>query len=357
MSMPSEKEMQNAVEKRDPSYDGDFFYGVVTTGIFCKPSCPSRSAKPENMRFFPSFDTAKEAGFRACKRCNPTESSSEIDCLIDIARYIETHSDEQLTLAHLGNVAGLSPSQLQRTFKKVFGISPKKYQDAVRMAHLKQSIKNGTSITDAIFSSGFGSISRVYGEDIRNIGMSLKTYRDGGAGETITYACRSTALLGLMIMAVTKKGICTLQFGEDEDSLIAKLEEEFPNANLIPSTTQDTPELDTWMEAVDQYISSGEPRPDLPLDMRGTAFQIKVWQFLVSIKDGESLSYSELAEKIGIPKAARSVATACGKNRIGVLVPCHRVIRGDGGIGGYYWGIDRKRVLLDTEGMRNTDHQ
>ena len=342
MPMPSEQDMREAIATKDKSRDGDFFYGVITTGVFCKPSCSSRPAKPENLRFFLSIEAAMTAGFRPCQRCQST------DRLVEVAFYIEAHADERLTLASLAKIAELSPSRLQRVFKKAFGVSPKVYQDAVRMRSFKQSLKEGEGVTDAIFSSGFGSISRVYGEATRNIGMTPKAYRAGGAGEIITYACRSTAL-GLVAMAATDKGVCFVQFGDDEESLITKLAEEFPYAGLSASVAQETPELDAWVKALDQHISKGAPRPDLPLDMRGTAFQMKVWQFLLSIKDGDVLSYSELAAQIDKPKAVRAVASACAKNRIGVLIPCHRVLRGDGSLGGYRWGLERKRALLDAE--------
>ncbi len=351
MSMPSEQEMRQAIAARDKSRDGQFFYGVITTGVFCRPSCATRSARPEHLRFFPTVESAMLSGFRPCKRCRPAEGISRVERLVEIARYIEQHADERLTLAHLAEIAGLSPSRLQRIFKQALGISPKAYQDAVRMRHFKQSLKEGDSVTDAIFSSGFGSISRVYGEASRNIGMSPRAYRTGGAGESIIYACRTTAL-GLMAMAATDKGVCFAQFGDDETSLLAHLKAEFPHAELRPSPAQDAPELDAWVEALDRHISQGAPRPELPLDMRGTAFQMKVWQFLLSIREGDVLSYGEVAAHIDNPKAVRAVASACAKNRIGVLIPCHRVLRGDGSLGGYRWGLERKQTLLDAERKR-----
>lgn len=346
--MPSEQEMMTAIRARDKSCDGHFFYGVITTGIFCKPSCTSRLAHPENLRFFPSIEAAIVAGFRACKRCQPTEGNPGVSRLIDVAQYIKLHADEHLTLKMLSEFAGLSSSRLQRIFKEAFGVSPKNFQDAVRMQNFKQSLKKGEGVTDAIFSSGYGSISRVYGEAVRNIGMTPRAYRAGGTGENITYTYRNTSL-GLIAMAATKKGVCFAQFGEDEASLLTKLHEEFPNANLIASPAQESPELDVWIEALNKHISDGAPSPDLPLDLRGTAFQMKVWRFLLSIREGEVLSYSELAARLKKPKAFRSVATACAKNRIVVLIPCHRVIRGDGHLGGYRGGIERKRTLLDAE--------
>jgi len=348
MPLPSELKMRNAIEIRDKSFDGQFFYGVITTGIFCLPSCSARAARPENNRFFTTIEEAILAGFRPCKRCSPVAGGARIEKLIEIVRYIEAHADQKMTLTSLGKIAALSPSRLQRIFKEAFGISPKAYQDAVRMRHFKDSLKEGEGVTKAIYSAGFGSISRVYGEATRNIGMAPKTYRAGGVGEILHYACRDTAL-GLMMMAATDKGVCFVQFEENESTLLSQLRAEFPKAELIVSASQNAPELDIWMAALDQHISQGAPRPDLPLDIRGTAFQIKVWQFLLSVKEGDVLSYAEVAEGVDKPKAARAVGTACGKNAIAVLIPCHRVLRSDGGLGGYRWGLARKRTLLDKE--------
>jgi len=280
--------------------------------------------------------------------------SARVARLVRVAQHIEMHADEALTLSSLAKVAALSPSRLQKQFKAAFGVSPKAYQDAVRMRRFKQSLKDGSKVTDAIFASGFGSVSRVYGEANRSIGMPPRTYRAGGAGEVIVYAGRTTAL-GLMMMAATDRGVCFVEFGDDEASLVGRLRSEFPKAELTASPARNAPELDAWMEALDQHISAGAPRPDLPLDMRGTAFQVKVWQFLLSIREGDVLSYSEVAAKIDKPRAVRAVASACGKNRIGVLIPCHRVLRGDGGLGGYRWGLERKQALLDAERMRRSD--
>lgn len=348
MARLSEIEMRQAIANRDKSVDGQFFYGVITTGIFCIASCASRLAKDENMRFFVNIESAMLAGFRPCKRCQPVTGTSQVDKLIEVVRHIEAHADEKITLSSLATIAGLSPSRLQRVFKQAFGISPKVYQDAVRMQHFKRSLKAGEGVTDAIYSAGFGSISRVYGESSRNIGMNPKAYRAGGTGEVINYACRDTAL-GLMMMAATDKGICFVQFADDQNSLLGLLQGEFPNAELKLSAAQDGPELDNWMAALDLHISQNAPRPDLPLDITGTAFQIKVWKFLLAIKEGDILSYSELASCIDKPKAVRAVASACGKNRIGVLIPCHRVLRSDGSLGGYRWGLARKRALLAQE--------
>lgn len=344
----SENKMRKAVARRDNAFDGQFFYGVVTTGVFCFPSCSTKSPNPENLRFFFSTESAMQAGFRPCKRCSPSKQDDRTGSMIEVARYIENHFEDKVTLAQLGTIANLSSSRLQRVFKEMFGVSPKQYQDAVRMRKFKRSLKSGEGITEAIYSSGFGSISRIYGEEARHIGMTPKTYRAGGEGEVIHYACRKSAI-GYMIMAATEKGVCSVQFGEDEEALVNMLSKEFPKAQLVHSEAQDAPELDEWMIALDAHISRDAPKPNIPLDIRGTAFQIKVWKFLLSIREGDVASYGEVASHIDNPKAVRAVGTACGKNPIAVLIPCHRVLRGDGSLGGYRWGLARKRTLLDIE--------
>jgi len=340
--------MRKAIESRDKSFDGLFYYAVIKTGLFCHASCATKVTKSAQMCFFSRIEGAMTAGFRPCHHCHPEVGNERIKKLIEVVRHIEAHADQKITLATLGEVANMSPSCLQKAFKKTFSITPKAYQDAIRLRLFKQSLTSGEGVTDAIYAAGFGSISRVYGEESRNIGMQPRIYRTGGKGEIISYVCRETEL-GLMMMAATDKGVCFVQFSDDEATLLSYLQGEFPNATLTLSTSQDAPELDNWMEALNQHITHDAPRPDLPLDIRGTVFQVKVWQFLMSIKEGETLSYGEVADKMGKPKAARAVGTACGKNSIAVLIPCHRVLRGDGALGGYRWGLTRKQALLAKE--------
>jgi len=353
MTIATEHEMRAAIAARDTSFDGRFYYGVVTTGVFCRPSCASRPARPENLRFFPDAESALAAGFRSCKRCRPVDIAPGLSSIVEAARYIESHADERLTLGELAKRAGLSPSRFQRVFKRAFGVSPRAYRDGVRMQRFKTSLKEGDNVTGAIYSAGYGSVSRVYGEQARNIGMTPRVYRAGGAGETIACVYRDTAL-GPMMMAATGRGVCFVQFGGNREELVGQLRAEFPKASIIDSPALGTPELDAWMDALDAHISQGAPRPDLPLDLRGTAFQTLVWRFLLSVREGEVISYGELAEQIEKPKAVRAVASACASNRVGVLVPCHRVLRGDGSLGGYRWGLERKRALLDAERSRKT---
>jgi len=340
-----------AITRRDRSLDCRFVYGVLTTGVYCRPSCAARPALRENVRFFDAPALAEHAGFRACKRCKPDNPSYDVTRLVELARYIRAHADEKLPLKDLASRHGVSPGYLQRSFKAVFGISPKAFQDAARLNTLKTLIKGGDDITGAIFEAGYGSPSRFYENAARQIGMTPKSYRSGASGEVIAYACRDTAL-GALMMAATEKGVCFVMFGDSEPQLFDQLRAEFPKADLVQSAGNGGQQLDSWMTALDDHLSQNAPRPDIPLDLRGTAFQIKVWQFLLSIPDGDVMSYGEVADAIDQPRAVRSAASACGKNRIAVLVPCHRVLRGDGGLGGYRWGVDRKRTLLDGERQR-----
>jgi AraC family transcriptional regulator of adaptative response/methylated-DNA-[protein]-cysteine methyltransferase len=349
--MISKQQMRDAIRTRDPAYDGRFFYAVITTGVYCRPSCAARPARPENLRFFSSGSEAAAAGFRPCKRCRPDEPAARLKVLVEAGRYIEAHSSERLTLAHLAARAGLSASRFQRAFKAAFGVSPKAYQDAARLNGFKASLKSGDGVSGAMYSAGFGSPSRVYGASSRNIGMTPGVYRAGGAGEVITHACRETPL-GTLMMAATDRGVCFAQFGDDTGSLLRQLAEEFPRATLHASPCADSPQLDAWMDALAAHMSEGAPRPELPLDLRGTAFQVRVWRFLLSVPAGDVMSYGEVAAGIEQPKAVRAVASACAANRVAVLVPCHRVLRGDGNLGGYRWGMERKRALLDAERAR-----
>lgn len=339
------------VRKRNKAMDGCFVYAVRTTRVFCRPSCPARPAKRENMAFYDTAADATAAGFRPCKRCKPTaatQSDGRTERMSDIAAYIAAHADEALTLDQLGKLAGLSPFHLQRTFKSAMGVGPKEYQAAKRLEAFKSGLRAGESVLGAVFDAGYGSTSRIYEQVDGGLGMTPSAYRAGGAGETIVYAVRDTAL-GPLLMAATERGVCFVQFGDDADGLVKQLAAEFSKAVLRPAEAGADAALNDWMEALHAHLSRGAPRPDLPVDLRGTAFQIRVWRFLLSIPPGKVASYAEVAEGIDEPRAVRATASACGANRIGVLVPCHRALRADGGLGGYRWGLDRKRALLDME--------
>ena len=282
--------------------------------------------------------------------------------LVALARKLVARADESWPLADLAAPFGLSPSAFQRRFTALVGLSPKALQDAARLGRLKSALKAGTPVTEAILEAGFGSTSRVYGEAPRDLGMTLSAYRTGAAGEIIHWAARETRL-GWLAMAATARGVCFAQFGEGPSALEAELAREFPKATRVvsaangarcnaPGTDEDVrAPLDAWIAALDAHLARATPAPALPLDLRGTAFQMRVWRFLQGIPLGETRSYAEVAAGIGAPKATRAVGTACGANRVAVLVPCHRVLRGDGALGGYRWGLERKRALLDAEAV------
>jgi len=281
------------------------------------------------------------------------QNTNALPKFIELARYIAANADDQLTLESLAARVHLSPSRFQRVFKSIFGVSPKKFQQAARSDRFKALLRAGTDITEAIYEAGYGSSSRVYGQTMHNIGMTPKRYRAGGKGETLSWACRDTTL-GPILMAATDRGVCFAQFGNDCETLQQQLRAEFPRAELKRYQAASSQQLDQWIDALDAYIQNKQPRPELPLDLQGSAFQIKVWEFLLSLEDGDVISYVELAQGIDKPKAVRAAASACAANRIAVLVPCHRILRGDGGLGGYRWGLARKRALLDAERVRKT---
>lgn len=343
-----------AVAARDADQDGRFVTAVVTTGIFCKPSCPARTPKRENVRFYADAEDAVRAGFRPCKRCKPTEADPELAAMAAVARRIAAQADQPLPLAALASEAGVSAGRLQRRFTAVFGLSPKAFQDAARLGRLKTALRGGARVIDAGYDAGYGSASRLHHAAAKGLGMTPSAYRDGGAGEIIAYAARDTAL-GRVMLAATKKGVCFVQFGPDDDALHAELAREFPRAALAPAAEAARPDLDAWITALDAHLSTGGPRPDLPLDLRGTAFQMAVWRFLQTIPAGEVVSYTEAAAALGKPKAVRALASACARNRVAVLVPCHRVLRGDGSLGGYRGGLDRKRALIASERQAASD--
>lgn len=347
------------VRARDKSADGHFVYAVGTTRVFCRPSCPARLAKPENMAFYATPEDARAAGFKPCKRCKPNgpgEGSNSTERMRAVAQSIAAHADQPLTLDQLSAAHGISPFHLQRTFKAVMGVSPKEYHAARRLEVFKAGLRDGGSVLNAAFNAGYGSTSRVYEQVDGGLGMTPSAYRTGGAGERIVYAVGDTTL-GPLMMGATERGVCFVQFGEDAEGLLGQLAAEFPQALLSPADVHGNEALSDWMRALDAHLSRGAPRPELPLDLRGTAFQIRVWRFLLSVRSGQVVSYAEVARGIGAPRAIRAAASACGANRIGILVPCHRALRSDGGLGGYRWGLERKRALLDGERRQNASDE
>jgi AraC family transcriptional regulator, regulatory protein of adaptative response / methylated-DNA-[protein]-cysteine methyltransferase len=445
----------NAVQKRDREQDDRFFFGVVTTGVYCRPSCPSRRALRRNVRFYETPEEAERDGLRPCLRCHPLEiaGGAEARQMREICRYIEEHAagrldgigtavtepgparttsgsgqvaasggrpdnasgrlgragsaypkwgfrsfgdllagesdcptmQEQhladtvgqalppanaggqldgidmaateagptvaagrLDLAALAARAGLSRFHLQRRFKAVIGVTPREYGEACRMRRLKSELRQSQDVTEAVYAAGFGSSSRVYERADTRLGMTPNQYRRGGEGMAISYASAPTPV-GLMMLAATDRGLCFLQFGESEQALAAALHGEYPAAQIAPMSAARGAEFREWMEALRQHLDGQRPQMDLPLDIRATAFQMRVWNYLQGIPYGQVRSYAQVAAGIGSPTAARAVARACASNTVALAIPCHRVIRGSGELGGYRWGLERKQALLSRE--------
>jgi AraC family transcriptional regulator of adaptative response/methylated-DNA-[protein]-cysteine methyltransferase len=350
----NDAKLWNAVESRDASGTGDFFYGVKTTRIYCRPTCASRRPLRKNVVFFTTTAQARAQGYRACKHCRPDDATKSraaapINAVVhELARQIDANPELTLRLTQLAQRAGYSPFHLQRNFKAIIGSTPKEYQTAARLRTLKQELRRDAPVSDAIYQVGFGSGSRVYEKADGQLGMTPSEYRSGGKGLTISYASGRTPL-GLLMIGATDRGICFLQFGESDRALQAELRRQFPAAAVQPMPASHQEQFESWMAALNRHLRGLEPRLDLPLDVRGTAFQLIVWRYLQKLPYGEVRSYSEIAEAIGKPSAARAVARACASNGVALLIPCHRVVRGTGELGGYRWGVQRKRVLLDTE--------
>ncbi|MDA1101893.1 MAG: bifunctional DNA-binding transcriptional regulator/O6-methylguanine-DNA methyltransferase Ada [Proteobacteria bacterium] len=343
-----------AVQGRDGAADGRFVYAVTSTGIYCRPTCAARRPLRRNVRFFDLPEAAEQEGFRACKRCRPAESISPdatVRRVREVCRFIdqelEQGADGAPTLAVLAARVGGSPHHLQRTFKRLLGVTPAQYGDSRRLARLKAGLKQGDSVTEALYDAGYGAASRLYERSNAQLGMTPASYARGGKGARIGHAITDSPL-GRLMVAATAQGVCFLSLGEDAH-LIAELEREYPLAEIVP----DRIVLGAWVATVVAYLEGAIPHPNLPLDVRGTAFQRRVWQELMQIPAGVTRTYSELAERIsGNPGARRAVARGCATNPVSLIIPCHRVIRGDGGLGGYRWGLDRKRALLAAERER-----
>lgn len=340
-----------AVQAREAAHDGEFVYGVTTTGVYCRPSCPSRRPLRQHVRFYDGPEAAAADGLRPCKRCRPLEShraDPAVATVLDLCRYIEGRIDAPPSLAELGERAGMSSFQVHRLFKRLLAITPKQYVEALRLGHVKRHLRRSASVTDAIYDAGLGSSSRLYEHVDSRLGMTPKQYRRGGEGIAISYATGATPL-GLAMIGATDRGICFLQFGDDEAQLLQQLRKEYPGASIAAMDAAAQAQFDAWMRALNAHLEGHSLATELPLDVRGTAFQKRVWSYLQTIPYGDVVSYAEVARAIGAPAATRAVAGACAHNRIGVLIPCHRVIRGDGGLGGYRWGLPRKRSLIDLE--------
>ena len=333
-----------AVIDRDASQDGQFVFAVRTTGVYCRPSCKCRQPLRQNVHFYDSPAQAEAAGFRACKRCAPDRLAFEAEIGARVCAFIDAHLDERLTLDRLGEAVGLSPAHLQRVFKQVTGVSPRQYVEARRVGQLKANLREGQPIAAALYDAGFSSSSRVYEESGAKLGMTPAAYRKGGAGMHIRYTI-SECPLGYLLVGATERGLCAVSLGDSPAAVEQWLQTDYPQAELEQADAG----LAAVVEQLVRHLAGDLPHLDLPLDVQATAFQLRVWETLRQIPYGETRSYAQVAQALGEPTAARAVARACASNRVALVIPCHRVVRGDGDLSGYRWGVKRKAVLLATE--------
>ena len=348
--LPNSDEAWRAVERRDPRFDGRFVYAVRSTRIYCRPSCPSRRPSRERVTFYAAPTAAEDAGYRACRRCHPREVHLGTAAAVAVERarrHIEQYPDEAVTLAALAAEVGMSPFHLQRTFKRLLGISPREYQDALRVSRFKSRLRAGDTVSRATYEAGFGSSSRVYERSDRSLGMTPAAYRRGGAGMRIEYTIVDSPF-GKLLVGATERGVCAVALGDSSEALVTALRADFPRADVERS---DDAHRD-WVEEIVGNIGGGNVGLNVPLDVQGTAFQKQVWSLLRKIPPGRTRSYGEIAAALGNPRATRAVARACASNRIALVIPCHRVVRTDGAVGGYKWGTKRKQALLARERER-----
>ncbi|MBD9356177.1 bifunctional DNA-binding transcriptional regulator/O6-methylguanine-DNA methyltransferase Ada [Methylomonas sp. EbA] len=346
-ALPTENDPRwQAVLARDQAADGRFFYSVKTTGVYCRPSCPARTAKPENVLFHLSRDEAEAAGFRPCRRCKPNQPAlreQHVAKVLEICRLLDTAETEP-SLTELAVVAGLSPFHFHRIFKAVTGLTPKAYAAAQLLNRVRKQLAKSQSVTAAIYAAGYESNSRFYEQSPQLLGMTPSDYRAGGTHSRIRFALGECSL-GSILVAASAIGICAIALGDDPDRLARDLQDCFPQAELLGGDS----EFEQWVAKVVGFVEAPAIGLDLPLDIRGTVFQQRVWQALRQIPVGEKVSYTDIAQRIGAPKAVRAVAGACAANSLAVAIPCHRVIRSDGGLSGYRWGVERKAELLRRE--------
>jgi AraC family transcriptional regulator of adaptative response/methylated-DNA-[protein]-cysteine methyltransferase len=334
---------------RDKTADGHFWYSVLTTGVYCRPSCPSRATNPKNVQLHDTMESARATGCRPCRRCNPDGPSIEsenVSLVVKACRIIE-ESEEQPSLRELANAIGRSPSYFHRLFRATTGLSPKDYAAGHRAKKVREGLASRNTVTEAIYDAGFNSSGRFYENSTGMLGMTPSRYRSGGVNEEIKFAVGQTSL-GAILVASSKKGVAAILLGDDPAELVRDLQDRFPKARLIGADR----EYEALVARVVGFVETPRIGLDLPLDIRGTAFQRRVWRALREIPVGETVSYAEVARRIGSPKAMRAVAGACAANNLAVAIPCHRVIRNDGSLSGYAWGVERRRVLLDREASR-----
>jgi AraC family transcriptional regulator of adaptative response/methylated-DNA-[protein]-cysteine methyltransferase len=346
--MTNEAHYWQSVLTRDRSSDGSFVYAVRSTGIYCRPSCPSRRPKREQVVFFPLPQAAEQAGFRPCRRCQPRTidgyTNETAEFVQQACRVIEAHLDDDLTLASLGAQLHISPHHLQRSFKRIIGITPRQYAETCRLGQFKSRLREGESVTRAMYEAGYSSSSRLYERAPAHLGMTPTTYRKGGLGMHIRYTIVDCPL-GRLLVAATERGICGVSLGDSDTALEASLRGEYPAAQI----QRDEDGLGEWVSAFLSYLNGRQPDLNLPIDVQATAFQWQVWEALRAIPSGSTRSYSEVAQSLGHPQAARAVARACATNPVALVIPCHRVVRENGVLGGYRWGVERKQQLLAQE--------
>ena len=335
-----------AVLARDPAAEGQFYYSVRTTGVYCRPTCPARAANPENVQFHATRAAAEAAGFRPCRRCKPDQpplAQQHAAKVAQVCRLIE-HAEHMPSLQQLAQHAGLSRYHFHRVFKQVTGLTPRAYAAAQRARRVRSALESSATVTAAIFDAGYNASSRFYAQSAQQLGMTPSRYRAGGADTEIRFAL-GLCSLGSILVASSARGVCAIALGDEPELLLRELQDRFPNAQLIGGDSA----FEQLVAQVVGFIEAPALGLDLPLDVRGSAFQQRVWQALRDIPAGHTLSYSELARRIGAPKAARAVAGACAANPLALAIPCHRVVRSDGALSGYRWGVARKRALLERE--------
>jgi AraC family transcriptional regulator of adaptative response/methylated-DNA-[protein]-cysteine methyltransferase len=345
VKLPDEETCWKAVVERDSRYDGVFYFGVRSTGIYCRPVCPARRPRREQTAFFPTRALARAAGFRPCRRCRPDDESPDARSrLVEQTLNLLDQAESPLTLSELARQVGASPSYLQRVFKASVGLSPRAYFANRRLGRLKSQLKSGQDVTTALYEAGFGSSSRLYEGARQKLGMTPGEYRNGGLGMKIQFTTFDSPL-GRVLMAATRHGVCKVSFGLDDKDLEEQLAAEFPKAERV----RDEAGLSAWSQKLVAHLQGVEKQVDLPVDAQGTVFQHKVWAALRQIPYGQTRTYAQLAQAIDQPSAVRAAARACATNPVAVITPCHRVVRSDGGLGGYRWGLERKRQLVERE--------
>jgi AraC family transcriptional regulator of adaptative response/methylated-DNA-[protein]-cysteine methyltransferase len=347
----TDPERWQALVHRDPGADGAFVYGVTTTGVYCRPTCASKRPNRGNVRFFDRWEEAEGAGFRPCRRCAPSSLRAKDPHREAILRACQLMDAAEMppSLDDLARTVGYSPSYFHRLFKRIVGVTPKQYAMEKRLNRVRDNLQAGTTVTEAVYEAGFGSGSRFYEDAAASLGMKPSTYRKGGRGMRIRFAV-TQCFLGWVLIAATEKGVCAIEFADAPGILEERLRARFSKAEFLESD----PAFREWSARVLAYLESPHDGLDLPLDVRGTAFQRRVWMALCEIPPGSTASYGEIAARLGNPKAARAVAGACGANAVAVAIPCHRAVRSDGSLGGYRWGYERKRKLLEREASKTT---